>query len=354
MSDVTTPGAPSLPILKSPPPATPGAARPPAAPTDEGLTAVAALRGGLRAGWAVRRNILLIAIANLALAALILFPLYGAIDASLSHQPDASRIGREFDYRWWTDLGVSESALFGASAGMLSAAGILMAVTSAFFAGGLLEALKIGPHPALSFEPLPDPFYRGATPEWRSASPGPLSVQSFLRESARHFARFVLLLSLSLPLYWLIHQLLNVLAVSLLDTLLEGVADERLGVALTIARALAFAGCFQMVSVVFEYARAHAVLRPGASLRELLGLPVALARARPGAFFGIELGCLVLQIGAVLAFIPIDRALAYWSPVAAIAGMIAFQGFLFTRVLIRTGGQAAQLRLARSWLDRAR
>ncbi|HZE88134.1 MAG TPA: hypothetical protein VE404_01235 [Verrucomicrobiae bacterium] len=352
MSDVTTPGAPSLPILKSPPGARP-TARPPAG-DDAAATAVAALRGGLAAAWAARRNVVVAAIANLALAALILLPLYGALDASLSHRPDASRIGREFDYRWWTDLGVSQSALFGAGAGMLSAAGILMAVASAFFAGGLLEALKIGPRPALSFEPLPDPFYRGATPEWRSASPGPLSVQSFLRESARHFARFVLLLALSLPLYWLIHQLLNVLAVSLLDSLLEGVADERLGVALTIARALAFAGCFQMVSVVFEYARAQAVLRPGASLRELLGLPVALALARPGVFFGIELGCLVLQVGAMLVFIPIDRALAYWSPVAATAGMLTFQLFLFTRLLIRTGGQAAQLRLVRSWLDRER
>jgi len=38
----------------------------------------------------------------------------------------------------WTDLGVSQSAIFGAGAGMLSAAGILMAVASAFFAG-LLE-----------------------------------------------------------------------------------------------------------------------------------------------------------------------------------------------------------------------
>lgn len=359
MADPTETGAPPvpapaakaaapLPVLHVPP----VAAATPEPQRVEVRGAVAALAWGLAAAWSARRVIAVMACFNLVLAAAVLYPLFGAMDASLSHHPDASRIGRELDYRWWTDWTIDQEALVTSSVNLLGAAGFALVLVSTFFAGGLLEALRAGPRSALSFEPLPDPFYRGATPEWRSAAPGPASVQIFLRESARHFPVFLLLLAISLPLYWMVQRTLNEAALIGLDGLLEGIEDERLGLLLTVMRAVLFVSAFHGVTVLFEYARAHAVLKPGASLRDLLSLPLAILRGRPAAFLGIEAGAFLLQLAAMLAFMPIDRLLGRWSPIAATAGFAASQIFLFARLFIRAGAQGAQLRLAQAWLER--
>jgi hypothetical protein len=355
MADETTPVAPaespaSRPAAKLPLVAAPESARPFPSPAVPIPGAVEALRWGLASAWSSRRIVVLIAACNLALALAVIYPMFGPLDASISHHPDAARMGREFDYRWWTDWTVDQASVVTSSVNLLGAASLAMLLASAFFAGGLLEALRSGPRHPLTFEPLPDPFYRGATPEWRAAAPGPASLQIFLRESARHFPIFLLLLALSLPLYWVVHRLLNVAAVIGLDGLLEGIRDERMGLLLTLARAVLFVGAFQLVTVLFEYARAQAVLRPGASLIDLVGLPLAVARSHPAAFLGIEAGALLLQLGAMLAFIPIDRLLGRWSPASATLGFAASQVFLFTRLLIRSGAQGAQLRLAQAWL----
>jgi len=336
-----------LPVFTAPP-VLPGVA----APVVEVSGAFAALRWGMASAWSSRRIVVLIAFFNLILAAAVLYPMFGPLDASLSHHPDAERIGRDFDYRWWTDWTADQASVVTSSVDLLGAAGFAMLLASAFFAGGLLESLRSGPRHTLSFEPLPDPFYRGATPEWRAAAPGPASVQIFLRESARHFPGFLILLAISLPLYWIVQRLLNVAAVIGLDGILEGIRDERMGLLLTLARALVFVGAFQLVTVLFEYARAQAVLKPGASLVDLIGLPLTLLRHRPAAFLGIEAGALSLQIAAMLAFIPVDRLLGRWSPASATLGFAASQIFLFARLLIRSGAQGAQLRLAQSWLEK--
>jgi hypothetical protein len=292
------------------------------------------------------------ALFNLLVAAAALYPLAAPMDASLSHNPEAGRIGLSFDYRWWTDWTIDQAPVVTSTLDLLGAAGFAVVLASTFFAGGLLEALRAGPGRPLVFEPLPDPFYRGATPEWRSAAPGTASVQIFFRESARHFPVFVLLLALSAPLYWLVQKVLNEWALVALDGLLEGVKDERVGLLLTLLRSVLFVAAFQMVTVLIEYARAQAVLKPGASIRDLLVLPLALLRFRPGVFLGIEAGALLLQIAAMIAFMPIDRLLGVWPPVAATLGLAASQVFLFSRLLIRAGAQGAQLRLAQAWLDR--
>jgi len=319
---------------------------------EKSISGLAALRWGLASAWTSRRVILFIAGSNLVLALLALYPLLGPLDASLSRQPDASRIGREMDYRWWTDWAVNQSAVVGGSMNLLGAAGLLMVVASAFFSGGLLESLRNGPKHRMSFDPLPDPYYRGATPEWRAAAPGPASVQVFLRESARHFPIFLLLLALSLPLYWVVQRILNHGALLLLDTILEGVNDERVGILLTLLRAVLFVGAFHLVTVFFEYARANAVLRPGAAPTDVLRLPLRVLRARPGAFLLVEGAAVLLQLAAMLAYIPLDRALGWWPPLAATAGLVAAQAFLFCRLLIRAGAQGAQMQLAQETLSK--
>lgn len=334
------PGA--LPIVKAPAPAGP--------PPVRVSGAVEALRWGLRASWACRGPLAFMLAANFLAAVLVLYPLLGPMDASLSNHPEASRIGAGLDYRWWTDWTIAAAGPIERAIGTLGVASFAVVILATFFAGGILEAVRQGPIPRLAFEPLPDPYYKGAIPEWRSASPAPGTVRSFLRASAGHFPRFAALLAISIPFYMLVHAVLNVWAVRGLERLVELVHDERLGVALGIARAVLFVAAFHAVTVVFEYARAHEVLKPGTPILRLLALPWRILAARPAAFLGIEIGAILLQGAALLAFLPIDRLLGAWPPAAATAGFAATQGFLFVRFAIRAAAQAAQLRLAQAHL----
>jgi hypothetical protein len=315
---------------------------------------IEALRWGIASALTCRRPLIFVLLANLILAAAVLYPLHGPMDASLSHHPEAERIGRQLDVRWWTDWTTSQAAAVTESVNMLGLASFVMVLAGTFFAGGMLEALRHGPRQPLTFEPLPDPLYRGAVPEWRAAAPGPATVQVFLKESARRFPRFLVFLLLSLPLYGIAQVVLNRYAVIGLDALLEQVEDERVGLLLTIARAAIFVAAFDAVTVLFEYVRAMEILRPGATLHALFRLPAVLLASRPGTMIGIEAGAFVLQIGAMLAFIPVDRLLASRPVAAATLGFAAAQAFLFARMVIRAGAQGAQIRLAQAHLQSGR
>jgi hypothetical protein len=320
----------------------------PEAGPEEFSGAMRALGWGLRSAWSCRRLLVFMLVVNLVLAAMVLLPLLGPMDESSSHHPEAARLGRHLDLRWWTDWTHAGSSLVDQSVSLLGAASMIMVLAGTFFAGGLLEALRHGPRHPVTFEPLPDPYYKGATPEWRAAAPGPATIRVFLRECASRFPRFLLLLALSLPCYWLVHTLLNRLAVVGLSRLLEQVEDGRLGLLLTIGRAILFVAAFQVVTVIFEYARIHEVLKPGAPLLTILARPFRILRSRPASLIGIEALAFLLQIGAMLAFIPVDRLLGAYPPVAVTAGFAATQIFLFIRLWIRAGAQGAQIRLARS------
>ena len=348
MATPTRPDASAPPAVALPSGA--AAAAPAAIPEIEELSLSGLLSAGMRTAWACRRPLVFVLAANLILAAGVVYPLLGPMDASLSFHPEADRIGRTLDARWWGDWTYEASALVEQTKRLVGAAGFIMVIAGAFFAGGMLEALRDGPRHLLAFEPLPDPHYRGATPQWRSSAPGPTALSAFLKNSARHFPRFLFFLALSMPFYLITHLLLNRLAVIGLDRLLEGVEDERLALALKGGRAALFVAAFYLVTVVFEYVRAHEVLKPGATLSALLSLPARLLRARPGLICGIEAAALILHVAALLAFIPLDRVLSGRPALAATAGLLATQAFLFLRLMIRTGIQGAQIRLARSVL----
>jgi hypothetical protein len=322
----------------------------PGEPVENGLGPAGALLWGLRAAWACRRLLILILAANLLLAAGVLYPLLAPMDDSLSRHPEAGRIGRQLDAKWWGDWTRSAAVPVRGSVGLLSLASLVMVLAGTFFAGGLLEALRFGPRKPLRFEPLPDPWYEGQTPEWRASEPGPASVREFLRSSARHFPRFLVLLLLSMPLYWVVQRILNHHAVIALDALLEGVEDERLGMLLTFLRAGLFVCAFHAVTVFFEYARVHEVLKPGAPLLALFATPARLLVRRPAAVLGIEAGAFLLHLAAMGAFIPVDRLLGRGPVIAVTAGFLATQIFLLARIWIRAGAQAAQIRLARALL----
>lgn len=338
--------------LDLPEPEPDGGARPDAGPKHgAGVRGpLDAMRWGLGAAWSCRRILFFILAANLLIAVIVLFPFLGPMKHGINLSPEAERIGRSFDPSWWFDLTYLRSFLLIRTVSLMGLAAFLMVFLSTFFAGGLLEALKHGRSAPLSFEPMPDPAYGNAVPQWRSAAPGPATLQVFLKESARHFPRFLVLLLLSLPLYALVQVVFNEMGGKAVDWLFDRIEDERLALVIDLAKSLAFVAAFHAVSVLFEYARAVEVLRPGTTLLAMLATPFRLLARRPAAFLGIEASAFVLQAAALAAFMPLDRLLQQWTLVAATAGFAATQIFIFTRLLIRAGANAAQLRLAEDLL----
>ncbi|HXI03772.1 MAG TPA: hypothetical protein VNI57_11415 [Candidatus Saccharimonadales bacterium] len=326
-------------------------APPPGAQPPRARGTAEVLLSGLEAAWRCRRLLLFVLAANLLLAALVLYPMLGPMDQTLSRSPDAAQIGRQLDPGWWFDLKHSRAFLVLRTVDTIGMASFIMVFIGTFFAGGLLEALRHGRNRPIAFEPMPDPAYGGSIPKWRSASPGPETIQVFLKESARRFPRFLVLLLISLPLYALAQMAFNEWGAAAGRWLLERVQDERIALVVDFVRSALFVTAFHAVTVIFEYARAGEVLRPGTTLLPLLGLPFRLLRRRPAAFLAIELGAVTLQAAAMLAFIPVDRLLGRWPIVAATAGFAAMQIFMFVRLLIRSGAQASQLRLAEDLMD---
>lgn len=309
------------------------------------------LAWGAGAAWTCRRLLVFVLAVNLVVAAAVLFPLLGPMDGSLSRHPDASSIGVQMDARWWHDLRLHHVPLFGGAVSSLGWAALAMVALGTFFAGGLLEALRHGRRQPLTFEPMPDPAYGDQIPQWRAAAPGPASLRVFLRESAGHFPRLLVLLILSLALYALVDLVFNSLAGSAAGFFLERVEDERAGLLIGAVKSGLFVLAFHAVTVIFEYARAHEILRPGTTLISLLALPFRLLRRRPGSFLGIETAAVILQAAAVLVFMPLDSLLASHPAVAVTVGFAATQVFILARIFIRATAQAAQLRLAEDHLQ---
>jgi hypothetical protein len=322
----------------------PPASRRPGGPLDT-------IRWGLGAAWTCRRLLIFILAANLFLAAAALFPMLGPVDSMLSHNPDAGRIGEDLDQAFWFDLTHTRALTLIRTVSLVGLASFVMVFAGAFFAGGLLEAMRHGRRQPISFEPMPDPGYGGAVPPWRAAAPGPATIQVFLKESARHFPRFLVLLLLSLPIYALVQILFNEYGSLVAGWLLDRIEDERLALLITFAKSALFVAAFHAATVIFEYARVHEVIRPGTSLVPLVALPFRLLVSRPLSFLGIEIIAVLLQAAALVAFIPVDRLLGRWPLVAVTAGFLGTQIFMFTRLLIRSGTQAAQLRLAEDFLQ---
>lgn len=328
------------------------------APGESGAPVPEAPRGlrgllawGAGAAWSCRRLLVFILAVNLVMAAAVLFPLLGPMDDTLALHPEAPAAGRQMDARWWHDLELHHATIFRGAIGSLGWAALATVILGTFFAGGLLSALKHGRHHPLGFEPMPDPAYGEAIPQWRAAAPGPASVRVFLRESAGHFPRLLVLLLVSLVLYALVELIFNRLAGTAAGALLDVLEDERAALLVGVLKSALFVGAFHAVTVVFEYARAHEILRPGTTLLPMLALPFRLLRRRPAAFLGIEAAAVLLQAAAVLAFMPLDGLLAARPAIAVTAGLAATQVFMFARIFIRAAAQAAQLRLAEDHLQ---
>ncbi len=283
---------------------------------------MAALGAGL---WAAARNARLLGwllLGNLLLAVAGVWPLLEPMEESLAWHPAAEEMTRRFDMAWWVDLTTSRAEAFARTHEMVGVVAFLAAMMGCFFAGGLLQAYQ-------------DTF------EGRA-------MDRFLLGCRRWFWRYVRLFVLALPIYWLVHRVMNTHLELALRDLLERVADERAGLALTLAKSAVFLCLFDLVTLCVAYARAHALITSERSMIVALRAGILFVLRHPVRVAGLEALVLILQGAALFIYLPFDALLGRNSAAGLITGFLAGQGFLIVRLFLREAARAGHLAILRS------
>ena len=289
-----------------------------------------AFRDGLRAAAFNARLLWWLLGANLAVALLATAPLMRPLEDSLSHHEASAVMARHFDMSWWVDVTTSRAEAFAAALDGVAAAALLSALIGCFFAGGLLQVYH--------------------------DSMGGLPMERFMTSCRRWCPRFVCLFVLSLPLYWIVHQMLNRHLALALDDALEKVSDERIGMLINLGRSALFLLLFDLVTLIGDYARVHAIVRSDRSMLASLSAGMRFVLYHPRRVASLEAMAFGLQCLALGLFLPID-ALVLRSG-GTIAGLLfalgAAQSFLLMRLFLRESARAAQVACYRAALTDSR
>ena len=262
--------------------------------------------------------------ANLAVSLCAVVPLLSPLEKSLSHHEASLEMTARFDMSWWVDVTTEHAEAFARALDGVAAAAFVSAILGCFFAGGLLQAY----HDTLGLQPL----------------------DRFMTSCRRWFLRFAWLFVLSLPLYWLAHRLINTHMAVALDTVLERVEDERVGLLITWARAAIFLLLFDLITLFADYARVHAVVSGQVSMLACLSAGGRFVLSHPWRIWTME-GCAVgAQALALTLYVPLDAALDRSSTASLIAGFVCGQSFLLMRLFLRESARAGQVALYREHL----
>ena len=283
-----------------------------------------ALLAGLKTAAGNARLLGWLLAGNLILALLAVLPLMGPFEESLAHHEAAAELTRRFDMSWWVDLTTSRAEAFSRALDGVAAAAFLAAMMGCFFAGGLVQAY----HDTLEELPL----------------------DRFMTSCRKWFLRFTWLFLLSLPFYWLAHRLINRHLAAAIDTLFEGVEDERLGLAISLGRAVLFLILFDMITLIADYARVHAIVRSERSMLAALSSGIRFVLRHPVEVCSLELGALGIQVLALFLYLPVDGFFQRNSAGGLAAGLIAGQFYLILRLFLRETSRAGQVALYRGTL----
>jgi hypothetical protein len=288
------------------------------------MRATTALSAGLGAAARNARLLWWLLFSNLLLAALAVWPLLRPFEATLEWHPAPEQMARRFDMAWWVDVTTAHAVSFARTIEMAGALSFLAALLGCFFAGGMLQAYA-------------DTF------EGRR-------MDRFMTSCRRWAPRFILLFALSLPLYWLVHRLVNTRLELALRDLLEQVADERVGLLLRSLKIALFLILFDAVTLFADYARVHAIVTPDRSMPASLRAGILFVLRHPLRVGGLEAMGILLQIAALMLYLPVDGLLTRASPAGLAAGLAAGQIFILTRLFLREASRAGQVALYRATL----
>lgn len=288
------------------------------------MRATKALTAGLTVAARNARLLLWLLLGNIILAAAAVWPLVRPFETTLEWHPAPQQMASRFDMAWWVDVTTAHAASFARTIEMAGAMSFLAALMGCFFAGGLLQAYC-------------------DTLEGRR-------MDRFMTSCRRWAPRFILLFALSLPLYWLVHRIVNTRLELALRDLLENVADERMGLLLRLIKIGLFLALFDGVTLAADYARVHAIVTPDRSMPVSLRAGILFVLRHPLRVLGLEALVILLQVAALLLYLPVDGLLGRTSPAGLIAGVLAGQVFLLSRLYLREASRAGQVALYRASL----
>jgi len=283
---------------------------------------VRGLGAGLRTAAANARLLWWLLAANLVVAIFAVLPLLAPFEATLSHHEAAREMTDRLDMPWWVDVTTSHAESFARTMDLVSVSAFLSAILGCFFAGGLLQAYE-------------DTLQRRA-------------MDRFMTSCRRWFARFVWLFALSLPLYWLVHRMVNTHLALALEDYLEGVRDERVALLILWGRSALFLVLFDLVTLMADYARVHAVVSAQRSMTASLGAGMRFVLRHPLRVWSLEAGTLVLQAGALALYLPVGRALSRGSIPGLAVAFVAAEAFLLVRLFLRESSRAGQVSVYRA------
>jgi len=283
---------------------------------------VRGLGAGLRTAAANARLLGWLLAANLVVAGLAVLPLLAPLEASLAHHEASHEMIARLDMPWWVDVTTSHAESFARTMDLISVSAFLSALLGCFFAGGLLQAYE-------------------DTLEGRA-------MDRFMTSCRRWFARFTWLFALSLPLYWLVHRMVNTHLALGLEEYLEGVTDERVALLVLWGRSALFLVLFDLVTLTADYARVHAVVTAQRSMLSSLGAGMRFVLRHPFRVWSLEAGTLVLQAGALALYLPLDRALGRATIPGLAAATVTAEAFLLLRLYLRESSRAGQVSVYRA------
>jgi hypothetical protein len=169
---------------------------------------------------------------------------------------------------------------------------------------------------------------------------------NFLAGAARHFPRVIALAAFSWLIYAIVLQGVLTLCGDVVHAATYDAVDERVYFAWTLAKYVVVWAIVWTVSLVFDYAKIAAVVRPEEPLRRCLRRGLRLVRLRPRPVYGLSAAVLALGVGLLLLYAIVAPGAGQHNGFKIAIAFAISQTYILGRVALRCVGIAAQAELA--------
>jgi hypothetical protein len=206
------------------------------------MTVFIALFSGVRQVLAMKRVVLIFFLSNLLLALLMILPVFGLVNGSLSQSLFGRRLTSRFEVFWLEDFIYQHGDALASLLPLWLAGAVLYLLIQLFLTGGALGVFSAGE---------------------------PLIMRKFWSRTYNHFSILLRLLLFSLPFYGLVLVVYVVVSSSLTDDMTRTSASEKPIVLINWSLYAVLFFILSLVNVGFDYAKVKAVAdRRGGAVRE--------------------------------------------------------------------------------------
>jgi hypothetical protein len=283
----------------------------------------------IRQGFAITRRrwsvVLILFLANLAVAALAGLPIYYGIQNSTGYSLMGREMAGGFSVDWLTDFSFNSPGSFGYFATVITYMGVVSLVLNSILAGGVLPSFKAS---------------------------GNYSWGDFFRQTRLYGWRLLRLLLIGLIGYWIVFKLLNEKLGQAADRWANNFLDDRPVFWVHLAVTLLIILCLGFINLVMDYARVRLVREEGTGAVEAFLAALGFAFGR----FWKAIGVYIVPALLGLALLGFYRLLFPWGlinssiargshtgePLAMAALLVVQQAVMFGRYWFRVATWASE------------